>query len=293
MNKKTIANIALSAVCLGCAVSVSAKNDTQSAKSAAAPVEEVAVVAQEEIEYYPATSADIRLDGEWNIDNVNGQKVTGEERPFITFDLSQGRIYGNNGCNIVNADAVTGKGNKLQFTGMMSTQKYCANAPFEHLINTTLDQVRSYKISRYGHEYYLDLFNDRGHLIMVLRKHNMDFLNGAWRVTAINGQPNSNEGVQFVFDLPEKKIHGNAGCNIINGEITIDPDVTNSVQFSNIASTRMMCPDIATETAVLVALEETEKAFAKSDDTVTFVNHSGKPVLQLIRIDPRSLTDGE
>lgn len=293
MNKKTIANIALSAVCLGCAVSVSAKNDAKSAKSAAAPVEEVAVVAQEEIEYYPATSADIRLDGEWNIDNVNGQKVTGEERPFITFDLSQGRIYGNNGCNIVNADAVTGKGNKLQFTGMMSTQKYCANAPFEHLINTTLDQVRSYKISRYGHEYYLDLFNDRGHLIMVLRKHNMDFLNGAWRVTAINGQPNSNEGVQFVFDLPEKKIHGNAGCNIINGEITIDPDVTNSVQFSNIASTRMMCPDIATETAVLVALEETEKAFAKSDDTVTFVNHSGKPVLQLIRIDPRSFTDGE
>lgn len=293
MNRKTIANIALSAVCLGCAVSVSAKNDAKSAKSAAAPVEEVAVVAQEEIEYYPATSADIRLDGEWNIDNVNGQKVTGEERPFITFDLSQGRIYGNNGCNIVNADAVTGKGNKLQFTGMMSTQKYCANAPFEHLINTTLDQVRSYKISRYGHEYYLDLFNDRGHLIMVLRKHNMDFLNGAWRVTAINGQPNSNEGVQFVFDLPEKKIHGNAGCNIINGEISIDPDVTNSVQFSNIASTRMMCPDIATETAVLVALEETEKAFAKSDDTVTFVNHSGKPVLQLIRIDPRSLTDGE
>lgn len=293
MNKKTIANIALSAVCLGCAVSVSAKNDAKSAKSATAPVEEVAVVAQEEIEYYPATSADIRLDGEWNIDNVNGQKVTGEERPFITFDLSQGRIYGNNGCNIVNADAVTGKGNKLQFTGMMSTQKYCANAPFEHLINTTLDQVRSYKISRYGHEYYLDLFNDRGHLIMVLRKHNMDFLNGAWRVTAINGQPNSNEGVQFVFDLPEKKIHGNAGCNIINGEISIDPDVTNSVQFSNIASTRMMCPDIATETAVLVALEETEKAFAKSDDTVTFVNHAGKPVLQLIRIDPRSLTDGE
>lgn len=293
MNKKTIANIALSAVCLGCAVSVSAKNDAKSAKSAAAPVEEVAVVAQEEIEYYPATSADIRLDGEWNIDNVNGQKVTGEERPFITFDLSQGRIYGNNGCNIVNADAVTGKGNKLQFTGMMSTQKYCANAPFEHLINTTLDQVRSYKISRYGHEYYLDLFNDRGHLIMVLRKHNMDFLNGAWRVTAINGQPNSNEGVQFVFDLPEKKIHGNAGCNIINGEISIDPDVTNSVQFSNIASTRMMCPDIATETAVLVALEETEKAFAKSDDTVTFVNHAGKPVLQLIRIDPRTFTDGE
>ncbi len=293
MNRKTIAYMALSAVCLCCSVSASAKKNNRVDDTQAVPGATAAADRQDDIVYYPSTFADSRLNGEWNIDNVNGQKVTGEERPFITFDLSQGRIYGNNGCNIVNANAVTAKGNKLQFTGMMSTQKYCANAPFEHLINTTLDQVRSYKISRYGHEYYLDLFNDRGHLIMVLRKHNMDFLNGAWRVTAINGEANANEGIQFVFDLPEKKIHGNAGCNIVNGEISIDPDVTNSVQFSNIASTRMMCPDLATETAVLIALEETEKAFAKSDDTVTFVNHAGAPVLQLIRIDPRTLTDGE
>lgn len=289
MKRKTIAYIALSTAFLCCSFSVSAKKDKQDEN--VVPAETVAVVEQEEIEYFPSTFADARLEGEWNIDNVNGQKVTGEERPFITFDLSQARVYGNNGCNIINGNVVTGKGNKLQFTGMLSTQKYCANAPFEYIINTTLEQVRSYKISRYGHECYLDLFNDRGHLVMVLRKHNMDFLNGAWRVTAINGKPNSNEGIQFVFDLPEKKIHGNAGCNIVNGEISVEPDVTNSVQFSNMATTRMMCPDLATETAVLVALEETEKAFAKSDDTVTFVNHAGKPVLQLVRIDPRSIQD--
>lgn len=254
---------------------------------------EVETVVEEIVEYTPVTGADTRLNGEWNIDNVNGQKVTGEERPVLNFDLSQGRLYGNNGCNIINAALVTGQGNKLRFENMMSTQKYCADAPFEYIINTTLEQVRSYKISRYGHEYYLDLFNDRGHLIMVLRKHNMDFLNGAWRVTSIDGKANSNEAIRFVIDLPEKKLHGNAGCNIVNGEISVDPDVTNSVQFSNLATTRMMCPDIATETAVLVALEETEKAFAKSDDTVTFVNHAGKPVLTLVRIDPRTITDDE
>lgn len=251
------------------------------------------VVVEEVVEYTPVTNADTRLAGEWNIDNVNGQKVTGEERPMLNFDLSQGRLYGNNGCNVINANLVTGPGNKLQFSDMLTTRMYCADAPFEYIINTTLDQVRSYKISRYGHEYYLDLFNDRGHLIMVLRKHNMDFLNGAWRVTAINGNTNTNEGIQFVIDLPEKKLHGNAGCNIVNGDISIDPDVTNSIQFSNLATTRMMCPDLATETAVLVALEETEKAFAKSDDVVTFVNHAGKPVLSLVRIDPRTLTSDD
>lgn len=247
------------------------------------------VVVEEIVEYTPVTNADTRLAGEWNIDNVNGQKVTGEERPMLNFDLSQSRLYGNNGCNVINANLVTAPGNKLQFSDMLSTRMYCADAPFEYIINTTLDQVRSYKISRYGHEYYLDLFNDRGHLIMVLRKHNMDFLNGAWRVTAINGNANTNQGIQFVIDLPEKKLHGNAGCNIVNGDISIDPDVSNSIQFSNLATTRMMCPDLATETAVLVALEETEKAFAKSDDVVTFVNHAGKPVLSLVRIDPRTL----
>lgn len=292
MKRKTIAYMALTAVCLCCSVSISAKKKVQKAEAVPAGTETV-VAQEEEIVYFPATFADARLDGEWNIDNVNGQKVTGEERPQITFDLAQGRMYGNNGCNTVNGDIVTDKGNKLQFTKVISTMKYCADAPFEYIINTTLDQVRTYKISRYGHESYLDLYNDRGHLVMVLRKHNMDFLNGAWRVTAVNGQTVTNEGVQFVFDLPEKKIHGNAGCNIINGEISIDPDVANSVQFSNMMSTRMTCPDIATETAVLVALEETEKAFAKSDDTVTFVNHAGKPVLQLVRIDPRSLSDNE
>ncbi len=293
MNKKTIAYMALSAAFLCCAASASAKKKQPKSQPETPPVETVEAVVEEEIVYFPSTYADARLDGEWNIDNVNGQKVTGEERPQITFDLAQGRMYGNNGCNTINSSIITDKGNKLQFSKVISTLKYCANAPFEYIINNTIDQVRSYRISRFGHESYLDLFNDRGHLVMVLRKHNMDFLNGAWRVTAINGEANSNEGIQFVFDLPEKKIHGNAGCNIVNGEISIDPDVANSVQFSNMATTRMMCPDIATETAVLVALEETEKAFAKSDDTVTFVNHAGKPVLQLVRIDPRSFTDGE
>lgn len=282
MKKTSLVYIALAGSMAFGSYSVSAQDDAATD-----------VVVEEVVEYTPVTNADTRLAGEWNIDNVNGQKVTGEERPMLNFDLSQGRLYGNNGCNVINANLVTGPGNKLQFSDMLSTRMYCADAPFEYIINTTLDQVRSYKISRYGHEYYLDLFNDRGHLIMVLRKHNMDFLNGAWRVTAINGNANTNEGIQFVIDLPEKKLHGNAGCNIVNGDISIDPDVTNSIQFSNLATTRMMCPDLATETAVLVALEETEKAFAKSDDVVTFVNHAGKPVLSLVRIDPRTLTSDD
>lgn len=290
MKMKTLTYIAFSAAILSVPFSLSAKKTVPAAN----PVQSdsiVVVIEEEDINCHSVTKADLLLDGEWFIDNINGEKVTGEDRPYLTFDVGEGRVFGNNGCNLINADVITDYGNKLKFSNLLSTRKMCANAPFEYLINATLDHVRGYKISRYGHEYYLDLMNERGHLIMVLRKHNMDFLNGAWQVTEIDGEPNTNEGIRFVIDLPEKKLHGNAGCNIVNGEITVDPDVTNSLQFSNLLSTRMMCPDIATETAVLVALEETEKAFAKSDDSVVFVNHSGTPVLQLVRIDPRTLQD--
>lgn len=287
---KALNYIAFAAAIVSAPFSLSAQQQVTVTESV--PADSVAVVdVQEEIAYHPATKADLRLDGEWFVDNINGEKVTGEDRPYLTFDIGEGRVFGNNGCNLINANVVTNGAGKLKFTDILSTQRYCANAPFEYLINTTLDQIRGYKISRYGHEYYLDLMNERGHLVMVLRKHNMDFLNGAWQVTEIDGEPNANEAIRFVIDLPEKKLHGNSGCNIVNGEIMVDPDVTNSLQFANLLSTRMMCPDIATETAVLVALEETEKAFAKSDDSVTFVNHAGRPVLQLIRIDPLTLQD--
>lgn len=291
MTLKTFTYTAFAASILLSASTISAKDRQKIDLSAADATEVVAQSQPEEVVYFPSTFADSRLDGEWNIDNVNGEKATGEFRPVVTFDLAQGRMYANNGCNVINGNILTGKNNRLQLSDMISTQRYCADAPLEYLINVALEQVRSYKISRYGYEYYLDLFNDRGHLIMVLRKHNMDFLNGVWRVTAVDEQPVANQGVQFVFDLIEKKIHGNAGCNIINGEIYLDPDVSHSVQFSNIISTRMACPDIATETAVLVALEETEKAFAKSDDTVTFVNSASTPVLQLVRVDPATLQE--
>ncbi|MBD5235038.1 MAG: META domain-containing protein [Barnesiella sp.] len=288
---KALNYIAFAAAVMAAPFSLSAKKQAPAPEVSVPGDTAAMVIVQDEMIYYPGTTTDSRLEGEWFIDNINGEKVTGENRPFLNFNIAEGRVYGNNGCNIINANIETAPDNKLRFSNMLSTRMMCADAPFEYLINTTLDQVRGYKVSRYGHEYYLDLLNDRGHLIMVLRKHNMDFLNGAWQVTEIDGQPNTNEGIRFVIDLPEKKLHGNAGCNIVNGEITVDPDVTNSLQFSNLITTRMMCPDIATETSVLVALEETEKAFAKSDDSVTFVNHAGQPVLKLVRIDPRTLQD--
>lgn len=236
-----------------------------------------------------APTANPQLDGEWVIYNLRGDKVTGEERPTITISLTDNRFYGNNGCNIINGDIVTTGADGLRFTNTLSTRRLCHDAPFEYLINTTLDDVRYYSIKQYGHEYYLDLSNQRHQVIMVLKQHNMDFLNGAWRVTAINGVVNRNEGVEMVIDIPESHLHGNTGCNIVNGNIFIDPDKPNSIQFSKLASTRMMCPDSATETSFLVALEEVEFAYADGNEAAKMYDNHGREALRLQRITPDQL----
>lgn len=230
------------------------------------------------------------LNGDWTIYNILGEKVTGEERPHIDIELKEKRFYGSNGCNVLNGDvAVTGN-DQIKFYNTISTRMLCQDAPFEYLINNTIETIKYFSIQQYGHEYYLDLKNDKRQVVMVLRKHNMDFLNGAWAVASVDGEANRNENVRLVIDIPEAKLHGNTGCNILNGSLFIDPDKSNSIQFQDIATTRMMCPDMASETSLLVALEEVESAFAKGNDLVVMLDGHGQEVLQLKRLTAEELS---
>lgn len=224
------------------------------------------------------------LAGEWVIYNLRGDKITVEDRPYIDIQPGENRFYGSNGCNILNGDISASGNDGIRFRNIISTQRFCSDAPFEYLINTTLEDVRYYSLKRHGHESYLDLMNDGRHVIMVLRHHNMNFLNGAWRVTKIDGAVNHNENVEMVIDIPQARIHGNAGCNIMNGSLYIDPDKSNSVQFQEIVTTRTECPDMSAETSLLVALEEVEKAYLNGPDEVAMYDGRGQEVVVLKRI---------
>ena len=52
------------------------------------------------------TSADLAkgvVKGDWAIEKVNGKNVVGEKAPFLKFVPTENRVYGNNGCNVINA----------------------------------------------------------------------------------------------------------------------------------------------------------------------------------------------
>lgn len=223
--------------------------------------------------------------GDWAIETVYGKKTVGEQAPFIKFVPSEKRIYGNNGCNVVNADYKCNPNDStISFDHVASTMMMCAKEGLtDYEINTALGATKFYTWRVDGTDYFLTFFDETGHEVMTLMHQNFEFLNGTWRVAKINDEAVNVEDMKMVIDVDEGKLHGNTGCNIINGRVEIDMEQPNSISFSAIAITRMACPDSQYETAMIVALEEVTAARPVSVSEVVLYDSQHKPVLTLIR----------
>ena len=53
------------------------------------------------------------------------------------------------------------------------------------------------------------------------------------------------ENVPFLaFNIEEKRVHGNASCNVVNGGFMQEEGKENSLKFSQMISTMMACPNM-------------------------------------------------
>ena len=229
--------------------------------------------------------------GDWAIETVYGKKTVGEEVPFLKFSPEEKKVYGNNGCNVINAGyAYNPNDSTIQFDHLASTMRLCAKEGLtDYEINTALGSTKyySWNIGENGSDYYLTFYDETRREVMVLMHQNFEFLNGTWKVTKIGDQPVNVERMKIVIDVDEAKLHGNAGCNTFNGVMEIDMEHPNSISFNSIAITRMMCPDMQYETAFIVALEEVSSARPVSGQEVVLCDDQQKPVLTLVRTSDR------
>ena len=204
------------------------------------------------------------INGEWNIIEVNGSKVApGESRPlpFIAFDTATGRVSGNSGCNrMMGTFDVNAKPGSLELGAMASTRMMCPDMTTEKNVLSALAQVKGYKKAGKGKMY---LCNASNRPVVVLEKKEADVklsvLNGEWKIKEANGEaiPSGMEKQPFIaFDVKKKSIHGNAGCNLINGGFETSTSNAKSISFPGVASTMMACPDMETEGKILKALNE-------------------------------------
>lgn len=249
----------------------------------------------ETVEVTPINDILATFDGEWSIVEVNGENVVinGENHPKLTFTIEQEKpgmisVIGFNGCNYLNG-AWNIKGSKIVPAGeFISTLKACDDAPYEYAVNQALDQAESYQFTDPSN---IVLLSSTAQPVMKLRRHNLAFLNGAWRVTEIEGAAIS-ANVRIVIDVDEHKIHGNAGCNILNGDITVNLDKRDGIEFKNLATSRMTCPDIATEQAFLLALESVDNAAKGSTpDTAVLKNAAGQTIISLKRLSAADMDE--
>ena len=225
-----------------------------------------------------------QLYGEWDIETIRKKPISTRERAYLYLDFNAHKVYGNNGCNSING-TFKQSGNDISFRDMITTSASCHNSTSERTVMKTLSEVQHYSLSILYQIEILNLLNSKGQVLMTLRRQNLDLLNGAWLVKEVAGQNVAEKNVRVVVDAVMKTIHGNTGCNIINGIINIDPSKDLAIQFEDLHSSGNEGENIETETAILVALEQTESCKRINESEMGLLDGKGHIVLVLSRID--------
>ena len=228
-----------------------------------------------------------QLYGEWDIVMMRKKEVYTLERAYLYLDFAGGnKVYGNNGCNTINGK-FTLSGNDLTFSDFVSTSESCRNVTSEKTIMHTLAEVRHFTLEAQYNAQYLNLMNSKGTVMMVLKRHNLDAMNGAWLVKEIESENVSQHNMRIVIDAEMQTIHGDTGCNIINGVITLDPTKDMAIQFEDLQSGEHDCEAIDYETALLLSLERTESCKRINQNEMALLDNKGAIVIVLQRINLR------
>ena len=190
----------------------------------------------------PSTDVTLeKISGEWQIVKVGKKDIPViDEMPYVNFEIPSGRFYGSNGCNILNG-SFNVDNTTISFNGVISTLKMCQDVEYQYDINAVIGDGKSYQVEATveGGVNYIYLNDARGHHAITLRRSDMSFLNGQWKITRLGDKDIDNEEMNIFIDMPEHKVHGNTGCNYFNGDLYTSPNEAFSLSFGQMGVTRM------------------------------------------------------
>ena len=228
----------------------------------------------------------IDLTGEWNIVTVNGDTIKAENTPYLGLDMAEKRLYGNAGCNRMmgtfEADSL--QPGKIKFGEIGTTRMMCPDMDTESKVLQALNSVQGYAETGQG----IALTDAEGNTVLTLEKREtpaftLNDLSGEWVITSVYGaQVSDMENTPFLaFDINQMRVHGNAGCNTINGGFSQEEGKANSLKFSQMISTLMACPNLEAERQILDALNQVASFSFNEDGTMSLFNEDGEELLKL------------
>ena len=219
----------------------------------------------------PITNEMEQINGEWNVIEINETEVSrvAGSRVYLNFDVPGHMLYGNTGTNAINATYSLKKDNKISFDNMLVTRKSGGYYQYiERDLLKALGDVVSVALTKVGDTEFMEMKDRHRNVIIKLRRQNLDFMNGPWLVKIINGEDVIDRDIKLVNDIDMLTVNITSGCNIINGVITIDPFKEHAIEYEDLKSSHHQCPNIDTETRLLIALEEAQFCHKRNDREV-------------------------
>ena len=132
-----------------------------------------------------------------------------------------------------------------------------------------------------------DFKNKKPLLKMERRFHTIPLtdIKGKWRIVTVFGENISvSDQTPFItFDTDNSRISAFAGCNRLSGGIKGGEG--NAISISDVISTRMACPDMATEQNVLTALGQVGSFGISINGNLLLFSAGGNAVMELMRIN--------
>lgn len=235
------------------------------------------------------------LAGEWTIVNVAGEKADGASQAFIGLDIEGKRLYGNAGCNRVMGaiELDSTKNGSIIFTKVGSTRMMCPDMDLETKVMAALGKVAGYEKAAEG----LAFVDAEGKEVMTLARRaeqvSVNDLAGEWIIKSAEGvAPEDLDKTPFLsFDVTEMTVHGNGGCNILNGSFSHDESQAASLKFGLMISTMMAGPGMDFETNVLKAMEKVRSFALTGTEGLNLLDENETVVLSLEKNKGKKLAE--
>lgn len=238
----------------------------------------------------------VDLSGEWNIISVEGQSISEDAAPFIGFDTQEGRIYGNAGCNrimgVIEIDSVNP--GHIVLSNVAATRMMCPDMKTEQKVMAALNSVAGYQASVSG----VELTDKSGKIVLSLAKReaapvSVSSLEGEWIISKVDGVAVevADKTPFLAFNVSEKRVHGNAGCNIINGGFEQKEGDASSLKFGQMMSTMMAGPGMETEGKVLAAIAKVSSFVVNADASISLMDAERNEVVLLVKNNGKPLAE--